>query len=400
MLPKRTIIRQVLKGFKQEKLLWSDAYAKKLFMWNTTLLFLEAILRKRSSVANIVSHLQSSRWMQKMAELKEINASSVNRRLSDLPTDLLKQVYQDLVAKFAAQFGLVRPLGHLGPLAAVDSTILVLGKVRGEWAYQQTGKNAVKMHTCFYLTGESSGVPACVALSTAMVADLDKQVTDALMKEEGVTYLLDRGYLDYRRYIEWARKGILFVARIKSNSRVRAVEERAVSGSHIERDAVVEVAHSESKETERLRLVEYTFKDDQNAVKRIRVLTNRWDATAEDIALMYRYRWKVEIFFKSMKQQLHLKKLYSSITPAAVWNQIYLNLIAYMLLETAREQIAPQQPFGEWISLLRHYLERPWLELMNRLKKPQEKTSRGRRKKGGRPRKHPKVLKPKRIVEI
>ncbi|MCC3377664.1 transposase, partial [Cohnella sp. REN36] len=130
---------------------------------------------------------------------------------------------------------------------------------------------------------------------------------------------------------------------------------------------------------------------------RVRVLTNRWEVSAEDVARMYRYRWKVELFFKFMKQQLGLKKIYST-KPQAVWNQIYLHLIAYMLVEMYRLQLVPASKRGAMIELLRAYLEQPWKSLLEALHRPKSRTSRGRRKKGGRPRKHPKRLKPKRIL--
>ncbi|MDG0808066.1 transposase [Cohnella rhizosphaerae] len=114
---------------------------------------------------------------------------------------------------------------------------------------------------------------------------------------------------------------------------------------------------------------------------RVRALTNRFDVSAEDIAQMYRYRWKVELFFKFMKQQLRLKKLYST-KEQAVWNQIYLNLIAYLLVELWRQGHAPTMDRGEFITLLRAYLRKPMEALLAVLHRPKERTSRGRRKKG------------------
>ncbi|WP_143810503.1 IS4 family transposase [Paenibacillus sp. MY03] len=398
IVSKNSVIRQVIREFVSHiPQLWKDAYAKKLFTGNTSLLYLFGILRQCRSVASIAEYLGSTPWMQAWADLESIDPSALNRRLNDLPTDVLKQIYEELIAKYASDYGLPQPMKHLGALAAVDATSITLGKVRGEWAYQQSGKNAVKLHVRLDLTGEASGVPSRVVLSTATVADLDKEVTSVLLKERQVTYLLDRGYLDYGQYVTWSQKNIRFVARIKANSKMKVIRKHASCESNVEQDAVVELAHPDTGACEQLRLVVYTYVDSKGNMHRVRVLTNRWDVSAKDVALMYRYRWKVELFFKFMKQQLGLKKIYSA-KPRAVWNQIYLHLIAYMLLEHCRQQVAPTYKRGEWICLLRAYLEQPWSKMLENLQKPKQRTSRGRRKKGGRPRKHPKRLKPKRIL--
>ncbi|MBW7477866.1 IS4 family transposase [Paenibacillus oenotherae] len=398
IVSKNLVIRQVIGEFVSHiPPLWQDAYAKKLFTWNTSLLYLFGILQQCRSVGSIAGYLASTPWMQKWTDLESIDPSALNRRLNDLPTDMLKQIFVELIAKYASDYGLPQPMKHLGALAAVDASSITLGKVRGEWAYQQRGQNAVKLHVRLDLTGESSGVPSRVVLSTATVADLDKEVTSVLLKERQVTYLLDRGYLDYRQYITWSQKNIRFVARIKANSKMKVIRKQAPLASNVEQDAVVEFAHPDTGACEQLRLIVYTYVDAKGKRHRVRVLTNRWDVSAEDVSQMYRYRWKVELFFKFMKQQLGLKKMYSA-KPQAVWNQIYLHLIAYMLLEHCRQQVKPTYKRGEWIRLLRAYLEQPWATLLKHLQKPKQRTSRGRRKKGGRPRKHPKRLKPKRIL--
>lgn len=397
IVPNRTIVRQVLSGFKRIGVQRRDRYAKKLRVWNTSLLYLEGILRRRRSVKEIVQHVKSSQRMQKLAEIKSVDPSALNRRLDDVPPEVLKQTFQELVEQYKKEHGLPKPWERLGPVAAVDSSSITLGKVRGEWAFLQRGRNAVKLHVRLDLGSDARVLPSRVVLSTAVVSDQDEEVTKELIHPDGVTYVLDRGFLNYGQFIEWARRGILLVARIKANSKVRIMEQRPVCSAFVLQDADVEVVHPQTGECERFRLVVYTYKDEKGKTHRVRVLTNRWDVSAEEVALMYRYRWQVELFFKFMKQQLNLAKVYNA-SPHAVWNQIYLNVIAYVLLENWRLRVAPTQQRGDWVSLLRAYLDRPWLALLQELEKPKQKTSRGRRKKGGRPRKHPKKLQAQYIV--
>jgi len=392
------ILRQVLELLKQHsRCLQRDAYAKKLYVWNTTILFLVGILKKYKSVEAIASHLSSSPWLQEMVDLTSIHGSSLNRRLDALPTEVLRQTYEELVVLCSELYGVPCPMKHLGPLTIIDSSSLTLGAVRGEWAYLQKGKNAVKLHVGFDLTGEHSGIPSRAVLSTACVADLDAEVTEALMKNKDTTYVLDRGYLDYGQFLKWDREGIFFVTRLKANSKVRVISKQPVVGSSIVQDAEVELTVPHTGETGRLRLVTYTFVDKKGKKHTVRALTNRMDLSSEDISEIYRYRWKVELFFKFMKQQLQLKKIYSA-KEKAVWNQIYLNLIAYLLVEIWRQKYVPKVERRQVMTELRGQLGRSMRAILAKLGRSKERTSRGRRKKGGRPRIHPKRLKRRRIL--
>ncbi|WP_317890264.1 IS4 family transposase [Paenibacillus sabuli] len=368
----------------------SDRYGKKLFLGKTAILFLEAILAKRKNVAEIAEHLRSNSWLQRWIELESIDQSSLNRRLNRLPTETLRDAYENLVEQLAKDFRFPDAVRSLGRVIAVDSTSITIGRSRGAWAYQQTNKNAVKMHTCLRLGENKSDLPTATVLSTATVPDLDQEVLEHLVGEKGTTHLLDRGYIRYEQFLTWNQQGIFFVARLKAGNQLKVLQQHPVAAGHgIERDEEVEVKHPKTGETERFRLVTYTFKDEKGKSHRVRALTNRWDLAASEVAQAYRYRWRIEVFFKQMKQRLHLDHIYSA-KPRAVWNQIYLNLIAYVLCEYARKHTAPHQSFGRMMATFNLYRMKPWDDFVQALHPEGLRTSKGRRKKGGRPRIHPK----------
>ncbi|WP_341186521.1 IS4 family transposase [Paenibacillus sp. FSL H7-0756] len=384
----------------KSRLLFGDRYAKKLNWGSTVFLFLEALLSRRPGVQNIVDTLVRTPCYQEWTGVTSIHQSSLNRRLSQLPPEQLRDLYHSRLQQLLEREGppLPKHLQKLGPLAAVDSSTITVGKLRGEWAFQQAGTNAVKLHTCVQLTGESSAIPTASVLSTGTVADLDSEVLKHLVLQKAFTYLLDRGYIHYAQFIAWERSGIKFVARLKNNSKAKVLRTRKVTKPFLKQDATVEITSPETGETGRFRLVEYTYVDKKGKSHPARVLTNRWDVTAAEVAELYRYRWKVELFFKFMKSSLHLKKLYSSCTPAAVWNQIYLNLIAYVLCEHLRLRHAPHQRIGRVLAVFRLYLTGEYTDFLNHLNWVKTRTSKGRRKKGGRPRIHPKRLTKERIL--
>ncbi|MNY20521.1 Transposase DDE domain protein [compost metagenome] len=148
-----------------------------------------------------------------------------------------------------------------------------------------------------------------------------------------------------------------------------------------------------SKTVFRLRLVEYTFVDRKKKLVRIRVITNRWDLSAKEISDIYKYRWKVELFFRFMKTHVNLKKLYNTKAPA-VWNQIYLSLIAYAMLELIRLSTETVHTRLFVLKKLVSHAEL-LLEWKKVLVVEKTRTSKGRRKKKkiGRPRKYSKVYK-------
>ncbi|CAH8246445.1 transposase [Paenibacillus melissococcoides] len=144
-----------------------------------------------------------------------------------------------------------------------------------------------------------------------------------------------------------------------------------------------------------LRLVEYT--DEKN--RQYRVLTNVWDKSAAQICEIYRCRWMIELFFKWMKQHMSLVHLYSS-HPEAVWNQIFLALIAYGLVMLVRKEADTTQTLWSFLKLLRAYMNKTWDQFLMALHRKPTKHSKGRRKKrrGGRTRKHPKQYKTVKVV--
>src|SRR5699024_8931799 len=117
--------------------------------------------------------------------------------------------------------------------------------------------------------------------------------------------------------------------------------------------------------------------DEEN--KLYRLMTTRWDLTAEQIMELYRCRWMIETFFKWVKQHLKLVKVWST-KPQGMWNQMFIALAAYGLALIL--QLQTKSPKGLWpfLRLMRIYMYKPFDEFMNELHRKKSKTSRGRQK--------------------
>jgi FOG: Transposase and inactivated derivatives len=401
-IPTHTVFRQCFHWLNVHYHdLFRDRYAKKLNTGNTILLFLEATMNGRRSVEEIATNLRSKKWLQQAVQLESIDPSSLNRKLQAVPLDVLKVIYAALIQQIASHYAHKSGVGNLGKLRAIDSTEISLPKVHGEWAYVSKSQNAVKMHASLLIAADHHVCADRIVLSTAEIADLNTEVVSALVGDLMETLVMDRGYINYAHFLAWVKAGQPFVARLRANNKCRILHKRKIEAdSPIRLDADVEMVDSNSGEAFNVRLVEYEAVDSRTKKRiRIRVITTRFDLTAKEISEIYRCRWKVELFFKWLKQHVKLEKLYS-FKPAAVWNQIYLSLIAHALCELIR---LTEQPKGSCWRLLRYlnaYAGETVEDLMTALERAPSRNSRGRRKKRkrGRPRKHPKKLKQAQII--
>lgn len=339
-LTNHAVLRQCLHWLNcRYRDLFADHRTKKLFTGSVVALFLEATLRNRKSIAEICLHLQSSKWLQEWIGFSAVSESALYTRLEQIPLDLLQEIHRSILIEIAGHYKEKQGLPGIGTLYAVDSTEISLPPARGAWAFTTEQKNFVRMHTCLRIADEASACPHAVVLSTGAVHE--QEVLSHLVQDADATYVFDRGYVSYVHFIAWAKREILFVARLKHNNKCAIIAHHPIpEHSCIRLDAEVRIVNPKQKISGQFRLVEYDYLDRHGKVKRIRVLTTNRVLSAEQISEIYRGRWRVETFFKWMKQHGNLKKLYST-KQSAVWNQVYLSLIVHALCELIRLRMKP-----------------------------------------------------------
>ena len=200
---------------------------------------------------------------------------------------------------------------------------------------------------------------------------------DVLIDESDATYLMDRGYLDYRKYDDYCQRGIHFASRLKNNAAVEEVEERPTpEEAKIKRDVKVILGKGNKRMKHALRMIETT----DSHGRPVRIITNRFDLTAEELGEMYRSRWQIEIFFRWVKQNLKFTRFYGE-DENAVMNQIWVCLIAYCLLLLMKLETATKFSLTELMVLLKKLMNKPWKSLLDALNWKPSRTSKGRQKK-------------------
>ena len=222
---------------------------------------------------------------------------------------------------------------------ALDSTIINLCLSLFPWASFRTRKGAIKMHTLMDLHGN---IPSCVYITPGVVHDVT--ILDYLSFEAGSFYILDRAYLDFKRLYILAQASAFFVIRAKRNLNFRRLYSAPVDKeSGVQCDQIIRLNNFYAKNNypDKLRRIRY-FDIENN--KRLYFLTNNFSLPAFTIAELYRSRWKIELFFKWIKQNLRIKKFYG-VSENAVKTQIWIAVSVYVLIAIIKKQLKLELSF-------------------------------------------------------
>lgn len=181
------------------------------------------------------------------------------------------------------------------------------------------------------------------------------KVAQGLSFPRGSILAVDAGYVDYAMFARWTEEGVFFVTRQKSDAAYRIVEERRPpQNSNITKDRVIQFTGWKSfkKCPCKLRMVEV---DDEANNRTITILTNHLDFGATTIAAIYKERWQIEIFFKTIKQNLKIKTFVGT-SKNALLVQIWTALIAILLLKYLKLRSSLNWSLSNLIAMLRYNL--------------------------------------------
>ena len=224
------------------------------------------------------------------------------------------------------------------PLYALDSTTIDLCLKLFPWADFRTSKAAVKAHTVIDLRG---AIPVMVTITTGKVHDV--KALDSLQLPAGSIVVMDRAYLDFSRLSALVARKINFVVRAKDNMRYEVIQANTVlSDTGILSDELIKLVTYKSKMNYPSALRRVAFFDAKSEPELV-FLSNRIDLDATTIALIYKQRWQVELFFKWLKQNLVIKHFFGNSLNAVklqIWIAICTYLIAVISHQSLREKIS------------------------------------------------------------
>lgn len=216
---------------------------------------------------------------------------------------------------------------------ALDSTTVDLSLTLFPWASFRKTKAGIKMHTQIDLRGP---IPTCVFVSAARQHDVCW--LDDLCFEAGAFYVMDRGYMDFRRLHRIAQSGAFFVTRAKDNlqfARQRSQPVDMRTGLRSDQTGKPKLAKARAAFPSLLRKVRYY---DQETRRDLIFLTNNLDVPALSVATIYRLRWRIELFFRWIKGHLRIKHYYGT-SPNAVKTQIWIAVCVYLMVAITHKQL-------------------------------------------------------------
>ena len=214
---------------------------------------------------------------------------------------------------------------------ALDATTIDLCLSLFPWAKFRKSKGAVKLHTLLDIQGS---IPVFIEITTGLVHDVN--ILDVLIPEPGSFYIMDRGYLDFERLYRIKENFGYFIIRAKKNMKFHRTQSKKVDKSTgLRCDQVIRLSVFNTRKSypDKLRRVKY---HDSQTDKILVFLTNNFDIPALTVAELYRNRWKVELFFKWIKQHLKIKSFFGT-SPNAVKTQIWIAISIYVMVAIIRK---------------------------------------------------------------
>src|SRR5215468_6394015 len=306
----------------------ADSRVRRLSTKSQFVALLYGQLSGASSLREIITGLESH-----AARLYHLGAHSVRRAtLSDANAGRPVAVFAELLAVLMRQAhrGLRRKLAETTYL--IDATSVRLNGLSAGWARFATGVCGAKVHVIYDAAADR---PIYAAVSAAKVNDIT--VAQQMPIEPGATYVFDLGYYDYAWWAKLDAAQCRIVTRFKANTPLEVVEELAVpQGGNILSDRIGflparQGSGRRNPMQDAVREVQLTTE----AGKILRILSNDLDATAKEIAGLYKRRWAIELFFRWVKQILKITRFLGT-SENAVKIQIAVALIAFLLLRLAQ----------------------------------------------------------------
>ena len=229
---------------------------------------------------------------------------------------------------------------------ALDSTTIDLCLSLFPWAKFRQHKAAVKVHTLMALKGS---IPTFIRITDGKVHDVN--ILDELVLEPGAIYIMDRGYLDFARLYTFTQNLSMFITRAKSNFDYRRLyycQVDKATGLRCDQTIMLNGFYASQDYPAVLRRIGY-FDIETN--KKFIFLTNNFSLPALTIAQLYKYRWRIEIFFKWIKKYLRIKTFFGN-TENAVKTQIWIAISVYVLVAIVKKELEIELSLGEILQIL------------------------------------------------
>ena len=312
-----------------------NKYVKSFTCWNHLLVLLFGQLSNREGLRDLIVTLAPhKRAFHHLGFGKSVTRSNLSKANEVRDVRIFREFANRMIAIAREKRAGVKDFFLSNKVYAFDSTTISLCLSVFWWTRLHHGRGGVKMHTLYDVTTD---IPSFVIITDASVHD--SKVMDQIPYESDSFYIFDRAYMATEHLFQIEMSEAYFVVREKSKILYKVLEDKHCSNpdTGVMADQIIVFTGSKTKKQYPRELRRVVFYDSENN-RTLVFYSNNFKVSAEQIALLYKYRWRVELFFKWMKQHLRIKEFYGT-SENAVQIQIYAALTAYCLVAIVEHEM-------------------------------------------------------------
>lgn len=278
------------------------------------------------------------------------NRSTLSYANEHRPWQLYEKIFYQLLSRCQGLAAGRKKFRFRNKLFSLDATVIELCIGLFEWAKFRSTKGAVKLHL---LLDHDGYLPMFAHITEGKTHEIN--IARNIELPKGCIVAIDKGYIDYALFQKWTMDGVFFVTRQKDNANYKVVEERIVPmNRNILRDQIIDLEGFYARQNcpSLLRRIEVWDEDKERVIV---LLTNHLTFGATTIARIYKDRWQIEIFFKTIKQNLKIKTFVGT-SPNALMTQIWTALIAILVLKYLQFRSTFGWSLSNLVAMLRYNL--------------------------------------------
>lgn len=317
--------------------------------WKQFLCMAFGQLTHRESISDTMMCLKANAGKMYHLGIGEVVAKSTLTKANENRSYLIYQELAMLLITEAKQLYLNDDdleVSLKGNVFAIDATTIDLCLSTFYWATFRSTKGGIKLHTQIDL---KTSIPEFILFSNASVHDVN--VLDVIPFEANSFYVMDRGYVDYKRLYKIHLCGAFFVTRAKDNMNYRRLYSRPKdksAGIIYDQIIMMNNFYASRDYPQRMRRIKF---NDAETGKVLVFLTNNFNLTANEVAQLYKHRWKIELFFKWIKQHLKIKSFWGH-SENAVKTQVWIAVSVYVLVAIAKKRFMLKQSLYEILQII------------------------------------------------
>ena len=327
----------------------ADRYVKAFSCWNQLTVMLYAQIAGKESLRDIVLGLRSLDSIQYDLGLNNITRSTLAHANKHRPAAIYESLFHAMLRK-CEDIIPEEQFSFRNEMRAIDSTTIDLCRTLFDWAKFRKTKGAIKLHTSLDIRRQ---IPDLIVMTDGKTHDVQAlKAMDLSVFPGGTIFILDRAYVDFALLWKIRKAGHHFVTRRKKNQKTEHIAiHRKPAGKGVMRDERIIFSSQKGRKDhpEALRLVTYI---DAETCVIYEFLTDLFSLSALNIAMIYKARWNVEIFFKWVKGNLRIKSFFGT-SENAVRTQVWIAMTYYLLLAWLSARIHPQRNPTEIARILR-----------------------------------------------